>query len=304
MSAKYDHRPTLIMLIGLPGSGKSTFAQKFKDAFKIHSSDSLRLELYGSESNNDYNNALFEELHRRILRDLKDGNNVVYDATNLSKKRRRAFLKNLNIPCTKICFVIAEDFKTCVEQNDSRERIVPHEVIERMRRNYNPPWYEEGWDDIRLHFRNDHPYLIPDLSSNDFDQENEHHTLSFWDHSKKVAEYIQNHYPDDYLLYYAALIHDVGKMYTKSRLNSKGEDDGNCHYYNHNCVGAYESMFYAKQEGFSNDDILYISNLVYYHMHPFSWDKMKDEAKEKAINKLGRLYSDVAKIHEADLYAH
>ena len=50
----------------------------------------------------------------------------------------------------------------------------------------------------------------------------------------------------------AALLHDQGKIMTKSRINSKGEDDGNCHYYQHHCVGAYNSIFYTINAGFEN----------------------------------------------------
>lgn len=58
----------LIMLVGIPGSGKSTYADKLvKDNPEIivHSSDKLREELYGDSSIQGDNGKLFEELHKK-----------------------------------------------------------------------------------------------------------------------------------------------------------------------------------------------------------------------------------------------
>ena len=77
-----DKKPILSMLVGLPGSGKSTYSKTQKD-FVIHSSDALREELYGDENCQDNNTDLFAILHSRIKTDLIDGKNVIYDATNI-----------------------------------------------------------------------------------------------------------------------------------------------------------------------------------------------------------------------------
>ena len=77
----------LTMLIGVSGVGKSTFAKQLKDAGEIDliiSSDALRAELFGDENEQNRNNELFNELHNRIRKALKEGKRVGYDATNLS----------------------------------------------------------------------------------------------------------------------------------------------------------------------------------------------------------------------------
>ena len=61
-----------IMLVGLPGSGKSTFAKNL--GYNIFSSDELRKELWGDESKQGNNTELFTELHRRIKKALKNAN--------------------------------------------------------------------------------------------------------------------------------------------------------------------------------------------------------------------------------------
>jgi predicted kinase len=89
------------MCIGLPGSGKSYQAERFAEQYdaNIHSSDAIREELSGDINNQDINDLVFKTLHSRIKEDLCNGKNCIYDACNISYKRRKAFLQELkNIP--------------------------------------------------------------------------------------------------------------------------------------------------------------------------------------------------------------
>ena len=72
-------KPTLLMLCGIPASSKSTIAEKYVKDHKntiIHSSDALREELFGNVNDQNNNEVLFTELHRRIKADLSAGKNV------------------------------------------------------------------------------------------------------------------------------------------------------------------------------------------------------------------------------------
>lgn len=314
------------MIVGLPGSGKSTYAETITiDGVKpiIHSSDKLREELYGNAAIQGDNNKLFAELHKRIKNDLRQGKNVIYDATNIKKKNRIAFLKELkDIPCYKDCIVMATEYRACEYNNAHRERKVPSEVIRRMYLNYQPPHESEGFREIIYIFTylNSDKKLVSNqpndrytLSNffnvaNEFDQENHHHSLTLGKHCAKAGEYIQNHNPNDFWLLIAALIHDVGKLYTKTRLNSRGIDDGNAHYFNHNCAGSYTAMFIL-----SNIEKIWgkpcpmsdVTNMIYYHMHPYLAWKQSDKAKERDKRLLGdKMFNDIMLLHEADLSAH
>ena len=115
----------LIMMVGIAGSGKSTLAKEVVESYenaKIFSSDALRAELYGDENDQSHNNEVFSELHCRIRNHLREGKVAIYDATNLSMKRRMAFLQELKrIPCEKEAVVVLASRDKCIEQNDARE---------------------------------------------------------------------------------------------------------------------------------------------------------------------------------------
>lgn len=310
-----QNKPTIEILVGLPGSGKSTYCKDKKD-FVIHSSDALREELYGDESCQDNNADLFLILYSRIKDDLRSGKNVIYDATNISKKRRMAFIAELKrISCYKKCVVFVTPYETCLEFNSGRERKVPEDVIKRMYMNWCPPDYAEGFDEIGfvynygdevIRMKYTYTYLFNESNGiGTISQENSHHSLTLGAHCRAAKEFIEKNYPEDRRLQLAALFHDNGKVFTKTRINSRGIDDGQCHYYQHHCVGAYDFLLYADNMGISEKDAIYISNLIYFHMHPFlSWDK-SEKARRKAIRSIGQgVYDDIMKLHAADLAAH
>ena len=93
-------KTNFVMLIGIPGSGKSTWAKTMTKDHVVHSSDAIREELYGSYDVQDNPAKVFDLMQKRTVADLKAGNNVIYDATNLFSKRRMGLLTALkNINC-------------------------------------------------------------------------------------------------------------------------------------------------------------------------------------------------------------
>ena len=211
-------KPTFTMMIGLVGSGKSTYAKQLAEETNaiICSSDAIREELYGYENSQDNNDEVFKILHSRIKENLKNGKNVIYDATNINSKRRRAFLSELrNIPCVKKCTIMATPFDDCCEQNNLRNRVVPYEVIERMYKNWNTPYWFEGWNEIEIKFPDD--FEINNIADDfikthmNYDQDNPHHSMALGKHCQAVGKSLI----DNKLLYYAGLLHDVGKPFCK-----------------------------------------------------------------------------------------
>ena len=259
----------LIMLVGLPASGKSTWAKEYSEThpdYIVHSSDKLREEMYGDNYDDADNSKVFEELHRRILK----------------------------------------TYEKCLKDNSKRENSVPDEVITRMRKVFSPPMYHEGFNEIRV-VQDDHKDIkeLIDMAR-DFDQENPHHSLTLYEHLKKVSEGVPR---EEKNLWVAACLHDIGKLFTKSRINGKGEEDDYCHYYQHHCVGAYECLtcfdFSGALTGKDIYDAFYTANLIYYHMHPYlSWSQ-SNKAKNKDKYLIGKqMFSDVMLLHEADVKGH
>lgn len=292
--------PELIMFVGLSASGKSTKANKLKKkGYIIHSSDELRSELYGDVDNQDNNVELFEELHKRIKYDLLNGNHVVYDATNLSSKRRRTFLDSLKkIECSKECIVFATPFNDCVKRDKKRERRVGSSAIDRMYKSFNMPNKMEGFDYVQIEYSNydKDNYKVWDkieyLST--IPQFNKHHTLTIGEHCVLVAESLKGD-----KISWSGLLHDVGKQYTASFKNSKGEYTNESHYYGHENVSAYESMFYLNKKFFCTEDIVYLCSLIQYHM------KLYELTTIKSINKFKKFVgeeflADLSKLHKAD----
>jgi predicted kinase len=295
------------MMVGLPASGKSTIAEELsrEENAIVHASDRLRKELFGDENANDKNVELFKELHKRIKNDLSEGKNVIYDATNINYKRRKAFLEELkNISCKKICYLIATPYEECLEQNKLRERFVPEHVIKKMYLGFYIPQYYEGWDKIEIVYTRNSGKRITDLLQRlkEIDQENKHHTLTIGNHCSQCLNYIEKKV-DDINLSYAALLHDIGKEFTKEYKNSKGEDTIEAHYFQHHLVSAYDSLFYL--DGAQNSNFILIETvaLIMWHMQPFFIETEK--AKKKFIRLVGQeFYDKLMILHEADKMAH
>lgn len=303
---------TFIMMVGLPGSGKSTAAEYFANLYNanIHSSDNIRKELFGDAEDQNHNKEVFEVLHKRIKKDIENQKNCIYDATNISCNCRTAFLREIRDFARKKelkiharCVFVCTPVEYCIRWNKLRERQVPEEVIDSMYRRFDVPYYYEGWNKIVLYypiraFRNCYgkadEFILNHL---DFNQNNEHHSLTLGGHLEKAREVIGG----NGLISFATSIHDCGKPYCATFKNTKGEITEVCHYYNHERVGSYMTMFFDA-ENFSEFEKLYAAILVRWHMQPYF---SKENFENKYSKKIGSdLVQDVLKIHRADVAAH
>ena len=303
------------MMVGLPGSGKSTKAEQIKNEFgaKIFSSDSLRKEKFGDEKIQKDAQAIFKVLLNRCAAFLNAGHTTILDATNLSYKKRMTFLKELDrkvdLAFSKICILMATPYEICYERNRSRERVVPDEVMKHMYCSFYTPTYFEGWDDIQIIYPNERD-KIEDLTNKylasvvNFPQDNPHHKYPLYDHLFEARKYIEGHY--NYLpkkeflrLIIAANYHDIGKPATKFFKSN----DSIAHYYNHENVGAYMILFIFRAS--SVESVLYISSLICYHMMPYVFEKSNEKTIERYKNLWGEeFYNDIMRLHEADVAAH
>ena len=290
------------MMIGLPGSGKSTKAKELAETTgaKIFSSDAYRA-IYGSGEEDQSKNALvFQKLREDLMRELNAGHDVILDATNISVKSRRSWLSSLPKETFKQAYLILASYETCLSQNANRDRKVPEYVITRMYKSFDVPSLDEGFDNIITYYVDEYTFDIDTFFEicGDMNQNNPHHTLSLGEHMHKAYNFIRDTYPEyGYKLELAMLLHDIGKPLCKVFKDSKGNDTTDAHYYGHEHVGAYDVLFLT-----SNPDILEISWLINHHMDAFNW------TSDKAISNWIKLwgienYEHIKAMHEADLFA-
>lgn len=290
------NRPSLILLVGIPGSGKTTYAEKYikENPNTIHlSSDRIRAELWGNESTQGDNNEVFSLMQSRAIDALNNGQSVVYDATNITRKDR-SYIITLCPKFAKIeCHIIWSPIETCIERDAARERTVGKEVIDRMLKRFQAPYYDEGIHEIRVicpkGFKTN-DYSVNVLRNMDMPHDNVHHTLKINDHCYEAYDYSCQSENYDYHVSNAALYHDIGKPYVKAFVDSKGNVCEQAHYYQHQCVGAW--MSYGVNV--VNPEVAW---LISTHMDPY--------LNTKYYNKLpAYLKKQVDLLHEADRNAH
>lgn len=93
MSTLVLPEPTLVVLVGAAGSGKSSLAARLFPAQEILSSDALRAAVSGNEADQRSSAVAFRILHRMLDRRLADGETTVVDATNTNSDQRRPLLE-------------------------------------------------------------------------------------------------------------------------------------------------------------------------------------------------------------------
>ena len=146
----------IMMLVGVPGSGKSTYAQELIKELKAEnhtvayiSRDKIRFNML--ESNDlyfDKEKAVFTEFIRQINQAIEDGfEYVIIDATHISPVSRAKVLKRVRAPSSVVLNIMVMDcsLETCIERNNKREGIykVPVSAIENMYKNFVYPTTEE-----------------------------------------------------------------------------------------------------------------------------------------------------------------
>jgi predicted kinase len=128
--------PSLVVLVGAAGSGKSSFAARWFAPDEIAGSDDLREAIAGDAADQTRNRAVFRALHRTVERRLAAGRLTVVDATNLEAHARRPLLaiaRTVGVPSVAIVFDLPLD--VILRRNAGREgRVVDPSVVERHHR--------------------------------------------------------------------------------------------------------------------------------------------------------------------------
>ena len=134
----------LVILSGVPGSGKSYFSTSLKSKRKhvyVVSSDKLRKEMLGSQRDLSDEKTVWKVLYELIKAYSFDENGIVImDATNVYVKYRIE-LFNMFKSYFKEIYLVYFSIKTetLIDQNEEREYPVPIDVLQSFRKRLEPP---------------------------------------------------------------------------------------------------------------------------------------------------------------------
>ncbi|MBW4582981.1 MAG: AAA family ATPase [Tildeniella nuda ZEHNDER 1965/U140] len=148
----------LVILIGLPGSGKSSLATMLLQACSqrhLVSTDAIRSRLFGDEAAQGHWLKVWREVGRQFQqiaqqRTMRQASEAIYDATNAVRRDRcRAIALARAYGFTDIVSVwVNTPLEVCLQRNQQRDRQVPDAVILRMHRCLvgAPPSVNDGCD--------------------------------------------------------------------------------------------------------------------------------------------------------------
>ena len=111
-----------IMLIGIPGSGKTTYSKELSNKYdaKVVSTDKVRQTFVGIDEKE-----VFPTVYRLCIEEIKEGKNVILDATHITPKvRKRSFdaLDEYGVLYEKVAVFIDTSIEECARSVEQRNK--------------------------------------------------------------------------------------------------------------------------------------------------------------------------------------
>jgi predicted kinase len=148
--------PTLYMLVGVPASGKSTWAKNNQSSALVASSDDFiekQAEKMGSTYNDvfdDYIKAANTHAITTARKAFSDNMDLIWDQTNLTKNGRRNKLKMVPNNYRKVAVFFPTPHTDVLKKRLSSRpgKNIPDYVMNSMIKTIEKPTPDEGFDDI------------------------------------------------------------------------------------------------------------------------------------------------------------
>lgn len=154
-------KPRLYMLVGVPGSGKSTWVDRqvqTMDKYYIASTDRL-IEIAAIQRGATYNDVFKENIgyaEKAMYTHVKDaimyGYDIIWDQTNISRKSRAKKLAVIPDHYEKIAvfFPTPETGELDRRLSSRSGKTIPFHVINSMVDMLEQPMLQEGFDEVRV----------------------------------------------------------------------------------------------------------------------------------------------------------
>lgn len=146
--------PSALMMIGIPGSGKSTIAAQIGELLNIQilSSDECRREISGDANDQSVSREAWAMVYDRARQSIEQGHSVIIDGTHTNAEMRRRDINQYRQYGARavIGIYVQTDTESCIERNTQRDRVVPEFVIRNMQIGIDryPPSTQDGFDYI------------------------------------------------------------------------------------------------------------------------------------------------------------
>ncbi|MBD2292405.1 WYL domain-containing protein [Anabaena sphaerica FACHB-251] len=149
--------PICHFLIGVPGSGKSTFAANLAKLgnYRVISTDAIRQQLYNDATIQGEWTEIEAKVISAVVTAITEGVSVIYDATNAKRVWRLDLLQKLNLavstPVLWMGWYLQTPIEICKHWNQQRSRQVPDVIIDKMSASLQdfPPIAAEGFAIIK-----------------------------------------------------------------------------------------------------------------------------------------------------------
>ena len=236
---------TLYVMMGYPGSGKSTFARNTQGALNnciYVSSDDLRLKLFGF-LDQTRNTELFAYMYKMVIEHHKDGD-CIYDATNLTQKVRKSICAKFKKYYRLVLICVVKPILQLMDINQARPQAesIPMGALRRMLGQFEAPTFSEGWEDIKFYYNPTRSFGNQNILSceertlldclHDYDHDNPHHQETIKQHIMTTMAAARDINP---ALFTLARYHDLGKFFTRRYNETKGYHQ----YIGHNKLSGY-----------------------------------------------------------------